>query len=163
MPTSNMQMMSSSAVAAEEKRQDSAQKDAVERHEAMLEEAEMRNLRPLVNTKLAVKEFVGRIPGEPVKEQEEEDNKAGQHGFGPGVIDAVSNVKTVPLKVHDKVVDRIVVDPLPHGGQLPGATMLTEPQRVQAVLDEHTGNKGKAKGASKAELEEAEKATVRTH
>ena len=136
-----------------DKRQNELQKRHAERHAELGRENEERKTRQVFDTKLATDAFVGRHPDEPVKSEDDEARKVGVIGRG-------RKVKTVPQKTDGMVTDQVVVDPLPHAGLLPGATPLTEPQKTQEVLDEHTGRRGadKSGGSSKKERAEAQKA-----
>jgi hypothetical protein len=136
-----------------EKRQSQLQKRHAEQHAERGRENEERKTRQVFDTKLATDAFVGRHPDEPVKSEDDEARKVGVIGRG-------RKVKTVPQKTDGMVTDQVVVDPLPHAGLLPGATPLTEPQKTQEVLDEHTGRRGadKSGGSSKKERAEAQKA-----
>ena len=130
------------------------QKDAVERHEAQVAEAQQRAAAPLIPTKLSDTGFVGKIKEEPHLEPEIASNKKGTKGFGPGVVHP-PEFEVIDQKTHGKVTDKIVVTPQLKETGLPGATPLTEPQKVQQVIDAHVSGDGKtSKKEDKAAADE---------
>jgi len=147
----------SSATEDTHKRQTRLQQEAVERHEKGLTETQRRNLELSTPTKLSTKEFVGKVPGEPHKDEEEEARKQNggvgkEAGADRFAIARPTEFPIIKQEAHGDTVDSIVASPSLLENGVPGATQLTEPQKTQATVDAHRskgGKKAKAKNEKK--------------